>query len=86
MGRGDLEGYSKTEIAQNMFAFHFVSLVREATATTGCVVCLCLRKKGSEATEKHKHNKELAYSMCLWFQLIGLQGSFPFNSSSTFLF
>lgn len=52
--------------------------MREVRATAGCVVCMPLTEKGSEATETYKvKNKELASSPC-WLQLAGLRGSSPF--------
>lgn len=62
-----------------MPAFHSVSFVREVVAAAGCVVRTCSRKKGSEVTEENKRKRgpDLAYSVCLWFQLVGLQSNFP---------
>lgn len=78
MGRGDLGGYGQTEIPESMFAFHFVSLVREVIAITGYAVSMCVREKVLKTQKyEHKKNKSLAYSMFL-FQPLCLQGSFPF--------
>lgn len=62
-----------------MPAFLSVSLVRKVVAAAGGVVRTCTRKKGSEVTEekKLKSGPDLAYSVCLWFQLVGLQSNFP---------
>lgn len=62
-----------------MPAFHSVPFVREVVAAAGCVVSTCTRKKGSEVTEENKRKKglDLAYFVCFWFQLVGLQSNFP---------
>lgn len=49
-------GYGQTEISESMFAFHFVSLVREVIAITGYAVSMCVREKVLK-TQKYEHKK-----------------------------
>lgn len=57
MGRGGLEGCGQTETSESMFAFHFVSLVREVI--TGCAVCMCVRKKDLK-TQRNMNTRRIS--------------------------
>lgn len=73
-GKGCLEGLSKAEISQSMFAFHFVSLAGEVTATNRCAMYTCVRKKPQRSMSA-KRNWPISPSSC--YSPLWVQDSFP---------